>query len=106
MLYLLFGAKFILRGFSEIATEQCPKWIYVPGDSLATIPDAIMSFTGKMIFIDLFTPVMISASADQETWPKVCTEVSEIFFGILAVICDQIDREVSFDVSIIKIKPF
>ena len=96
MSFLLFGTKFLTNRFSGLATEMSSQWEHKPCDTLAGIPDAVGSFEGKTIFIDLLTSQIATAVANQRTWSSVCKEISENFFSELAAKNENFRKQVIF----------
>ena len=100
MSFLLFGAKFLTSRFSGLATEMSSQWEHQPCETLAGIPDAVGSFEGKMIFVDLLTSQMVTSTANQSTWPIVCKDISENFFNALVASSEIIKKQVNFNLQI------
>ena len=95
MSFLLFGAQFLTRDFSGLALAQCPDWIHFPSTNLSSVPEAVKSSKGKMVFIDLFTSALISSSSDLRTYRKNCKERAENYMQELSVLTEHPDKEVT-----------
>ena len=96
MLFLLFGAKFLTNRFSGLATEMSSQWEHQPCETLAGIPDAVGSFDGKTIFVDLLTSQIVTSVANQSTWTTVCKEISENIFNKLVALSETFKKQVIF----------
>ena len=99
MSFLLFGAKFLTSRFSGLATEMSSQWEHQPCETLAGIPDAVGSFDGKTIFVDLLTSQIVTAVANQSKWTNVCKEISENFFSELAALNETFKKQVIFGLN-------
>lgn len=95
MSFLLFGAQFLTRDFSGLALAQCPDWIHFPSTNLSSVPEAVKSSKGKMVFIDLFTSAMINPSSDLHTYQRDCKERAEKYVQELSVLAEHPDKEVT-----------
>ena len=94
MSFLLFGAQFLTREFSGMASTQCPDWIHYPSTTLSSIAEAVKDFKGKMIFVDLFTSALISSPSDLRTYRRNCKERAENYVQELSILKEHPDKEV------------
>ena len=94
MSFLLFGAQFLTRDFNGMASTQCRDWIHYPSTTLSSIAEAVKDFKGKMVFVDLFTSVLISSPSDLRSYQRDCTERAKSYIQEMSILKEHPDKEV------------
>ena len=94
MSFLLYGAQFLTRDFNGMASTQCRDWIHCPSTTLSSIAEAVKDFKGKMVFVDLFTSVLISSPSDLRSYRRDCTERAENYIQGMSILKEHPDKEV------------
>ena len=65
-----------------------------PSTTLSSIAEAVKDFKGKMVFVDLFTSVLISSPSDLRSYQRDCTERAKSYIQEMSILKEHPDKEV------------